>query len=72
MSDMDLPAPAGRPAATAAPTAITGDCVEVALLPGGAAAVRDSKHRDGGRHRHSAAAWRAFLVAVRADEFSPG
>ncbi len=49
-----------------------GNCVEVALLPDGAAAVRDSKHRDGGRHRHSAAAWRAFLAAVRADEFTPG
>jgi hypothetical protein len=44
-------------------------CVEVALLPGGEVAVRDTKDRTLPPHRHSAPAWREFLAAVRAGEF---
>jgi hypothetical protein len=44
-------------------------CVEVAVLPGGEVAVRDTKDRAQAPHRHSAAAWRAFLTGVRAGEF---
>jgi hypothetical protein len=44
-------------------------CVEVALLPGGEVAVRDTKDRTLPSHRHSAPAWREFLAAVRAGEF---
>jgi hypothetical protein len=44
-------------------------CVEVAALPGGEVAVRDTKDRDRAPHRHSAGAWRTFLAGVRAGEF---
>jgi hypothetical protein len=44
-------------------------CVEVALLPDGEVAVRDTKDRTLPPHRHSAPAWREFLAAVRAGEF---
>jgi Domain of unknown function (DUF397) len=44
-------------------------CVEVAVLPGGEVAVRDTKDRSRTPHRHSAPAWREFLAAVRAGEF---
>lgn len=40
-----------------------GDCVEVAALPTGRA-VRDSKHRDGGRVDLSQPAWQAFRTHV--------
>jgi hypothetical protein len=46
-----------------------GGCVEVALLPGGGVAVRDTKDRALEPHRHTAAGWDAFLAAVRAREF---
>lgn len=46
-----------------------GSCVEVALLPGGAVAVRDTKDRSLAPHLHSAPAWAAFVAAVRAGEF---
>lgn len=44
-------------------------CVEVALLPGGEVAVRDTKDRTMPPHHHPALAWREFLAAVRAGEF---
>lgn len=44
-------------------------CIEVALLPGGEVAVRDTKDRTLPPHHHSAPAWREFLAAVRAGEF---
>jgi hypothetical protein len=44
-------------------------CVEVALLPCGEVAVRDTKDRALPPHHHSAPAWRDFLSAVRAGEF---
>lgn len=43
-------------------------CIEVAPVPTGVA-VRDTKDRSRAPHRHSAAAWRAFLAAVRTGEF---
>jgi hypothetical protein len=43
-------------------------CVEVAPLPNGVA-VRDTKDRARTPHLHSAAAWQAFLAAVRNGEF---
>jgi hypothetical protein len=46
-----------------------GGCVEVAALPGGEVAVRDTKDRGRAPHRHSGEAWRAFLTGVRAREF---
>jgi hypothetical protein len=44
-------------------------CVEVAPLPAGGVAVRDTKDRARAPHVHSAAAWRQFLAAVRYREF---
>jgi Domain of unknown function (DUF397) len=44
-------------------------CVEVAVLPGGEVAVRDTKDRSRTPHRHSGLAWREFLAGVRAGEF---
>jgi hypothetical protein len=44
-------------------------CVEVASLPDGGIAVRDTKDRSRSAHRHSALAWQAFLAGVRAGEF---
>ena len=46
------------------------NCVEVAFLPGGEVAVRDTKARSRTPHVHTAAAWTAFLAAVRSGEFS--
>jgi hypothetical protein len=46
-----------------------GDCVEVALLPGGGVAVRDTKDRSLGAHRFTAQEWAAFVAGVRAGEF---
>jgi hypothetical protein len=43
-------------------------CVEVAALPAGIA-VRDTKDRTRPPHLHSAAAWAAFVGAVRAGAF---
>jgi hypothetical protein len=44
-------------------------CVEVAVLPDGEIAVRDTKDRGRAPHRYSGEAWRAFLAGVRAGEF---
>jgi Domain of unknown function (DUF397) len=45
------------------------NCVEVAFLPGGDVAVRDTKAPSRTPHIHPAAAWSAFLRGVRAREF---
>jgi Domain of unknown function (DUF397) len=44
-------------------------CVEVAFLPEGTVAVRDTKDRSLPPHRYTTAAWTALLAAVRAGEF---
>jgi Domain of unknown function (DUF397) len=44
-------------------------CLEVAALPGGWIAVRDTKDRARPPHVHSAPAWREFVAGVRAGEF---
>jgi hypothetical protein len=44
-------------------------CVEVGFLPGGGAAVRDTKDRTLPAHRYGAAGWDAFLAGLRAGEF---
>jgi len=46
-----------------------GNCVEVADLPGGRAAVRDSKHPDGPVLSFTRAEWEAFLAGARDGEF---
>jgi Domain of unknown function (DUF397) len=40
-------------------------CVEVAVLPDGQVAVRDSKSRESGVHLFSAAAWTTFVAAFK-------
>lgn len=47
-------------------------CVEVAFLPADQVAVRDTKDRALTPHRYPAAAWDAFVAAVRAGEFDAG
>ncbi len=51
-----------------------GNCVELAPLPGGGVAVRDSKDADGPHLRFTAAEWSAFahgMAAGEFDEFNP-
>ena len=46
-----------------------GHCVEVAQLPDGGVAVRDSKHPDLEPRIFDADEWRAFVRGVKAGEF---
>lgn len=48
---------------------VGGDCVEVAALPGGGAAVRNSNDPDGVTLRYTRAEWAAFMDGVRNGEF---
>jgi hypothetical protein len=42
-----------------------GNCVEVAALPDGGCLVRDTKDRDGGTLRFTAAQWHQFTEATK-------
>ncbi len=44
-------------------------CVEVAPLPDGGVALRDSKSPEGPTHRFTAGEWAAFVAGVIAGEF---
>jgi hypothetical protein len=44
-------------------------CVEVAFLPDGGVALRDTKDRSLPAHHYTAAEWDAFLAGARAGEF---
>ncbi|WP_322770464.1 DUF397 domain-containing protein [Frankia sp. Cr1] len=46
-----------------------GNCVEVATLPDGGQAVRDSKHPNGAVLLFTPAEWTAFLAGARDGEF---
>lgn len=46
-----------------------GQCVEVADLPGGGVAVRDSKDPDGPMLIFTLAEWRAFIGGAKDGEF---
>ena len=46
-----------------------GNCVEVAHLPGGRVAVRDSKERVKAPIRYTRQEWEAFLVGAKNGEF---
>ena len=46
-----------------------GACVEVADLPDGGVAVRDSKDPDGPKLRFTHAVWQAFVGGVKDGEF---
>jgi hypothetical protein len=46
-----------------------GNCVEIAVLPGGGRAVRDSKDAGGPVLDLGPDGWRAFTVAIKAGEF---
>lgn len=46
-----------------------GECVEVADLPDGSRAVRDSKDRSGPTLLFTPAEWRAFVEGVKLGEF---
>jgi hypothetical protein len=44
-------------------------CVEVAHMPGGSVAVRDSKDRGKAAHVYTGAEWEAFLTGAKNGEF---
>jgi hypothetical protein len=46
-----------------------GSCVEVAHLPGGGVAVRDTKDRSKAPHVYTSTEWDAFLVGAKNGEF---
>jgi hypothetical protein len=46
-----------------------GNCVELAPMPGGGVAVRDSKDQDGPILRFTEAEWAAFCAGYEAGEF---
>ena len=46
-----------------------GNCVEVAHLPGGGVAVRDSKDRVKAPHVYTGPEWEAFLIGAKNGEF---
>ena len=66
MSDRGGGALVWRKAST---STVNGNCVEVARMPGGGVAVRDSKNPDGPMLRFTAAEWSAFAAGVAAGEF---
>jgi Domain of unknown function (DUF397) len=45
-------------------------CVEVAFLPAGGVAVRDTKDRALPAHRYTGAEWDSFVAGVKAGEFA--
>jgi hypothetical protein len=47
----------------------SGACVEVAHLPGGGVAVRDSKDRGKAPHIYTRQEWEAFLTGAKNGEF---
>lgn len=53
----------------ASASAIEGCCVELAPLPEGGVAVRDSKDADGPVLRFTPAEWAAFAAGMAAGEF---
>ena len=46
-----------------------GNCVEVAHLPGGGVAVRDTKNRAQTAHVYTRSEWEAFLTGAKNGEF---
>ncbi len=69
---MPTPIPAGVSWRKSSFSGNQGDslgCVEVAFLPGGGVALRDTKDRTVTPHRYTAAEWDAFVAGVRAGEF---
>jgi hypothetical protein len=62
--------PSGPDWRTSSYSGPTGNCVEVAELPGGDHVVRDTKdHGTGPVLRLTGGAWAAFTAGVRAGEF---
>lgn len=47
----------------------TGGCVEVAHLPEGGVAVRDSKDRAAAPHVYTRREWECFLIGAKSGEF---
>jgi hypothetical protein len=72
MNDTRVAPPAALAGATyhkSTRSTASGNCVEVAALPGGHRAVRDSKHPTGPALTFTASEWTAFTAGIRAGEF---
>ncbi|WP_308250247.1 DUF397 domain-containing protein [Sphaerisporangium fuscum] len=52
-------------------SAAENDCVEIADLPGGARAIRDSKNPSGGVLRTTASEWKALRVGIQTGALRP-
>jgi len=52
-------------------SAHNGGCVEVAHLPNGGMAVRDTKDRSKAPHEYNNEEWSAFIAGAKAGEFDP-
>ncbi len=66
---MDLPDARWRKSSFSGGQTNGDSCVEVAFLPDGGVAVRDTKDRSLAPHVYTATEWHAFLAGVRAGEF---
>jgi len=54
---------------TSSRSGTNGACVEVAFLPNGNVAVRDSKDHAKAPHIYTATEWQAFIAGVKDGEF---
>ncbi|MGH3751109.1 MAG: DUF397 domain-containing protein [Pseudonocardiaceae bacterium] len=69
MNDTPLAALADATYRKSTRSSAAGSCVEVAALPGGHRAVRDSKHPAGPALTVTAAEWTAFTTSLRTGKF---
>lgn len=68
MTNQNVSLPADARWHKASRSTASNNCVEVASVKG-AAAIRDSKHRDGGHLTVGTSAWVAFLADVRGGRY---
>jgi hypothetical protein len=66
LSTLDLSAVEWRKSSRSQGT--SNNCVEVALVPGGDRAVRDSKDPDGPALRFTPSGWHAFIGGIKRGE----
>ena len=72
MSTVDFSGALWRRSSRSGTASGDSNCVEVAFLPDGAVAVRDSKNRGGQVLIFTSAEWEAFVAGARDGEFDLG